>query len=1166
MAKNKKHIRFFLLFSLICGSVCKTEAPKQPAAANQYKEYIAAVNLFDENKYDLALDKFKQMIQFHPEFDKPYSKIVELYKSIHSLDTGLEYFNRLLSEQKNNPYIYYAIGLIFKEKQNFQQARQNFCHSIDLAPNYPHSYMEFIDISSKIKDLDSAAMYLTDLNNTHPQSAGVLFGLGYIFQVKKQWQQGLEYYDQALALNVNLLEVYQNKCAIYYYTGQFNELLNTASRAAEKAQVQQDDDYRCKFLANTGLAYLHLSKFNNAAQYLNQALDLARQLGDKNREMRILGNLGVIYKDSQQHAKALTCFFDALKIAHAIPDSQCIGVFTRNVGSVYYQQSDYNQALLYYEKSLPVLLKNGDKNNEALVLWSIGGIYWNFGDYPKALDYYQKAYHLASEVGNNWGMERYLGTMGLTYCRMGRYEEALEKVEQSLMIAREIGEKTGQSLRLGDLADIFSDMGENSRAAEYYQKALDIATETGNKREQSKFLGKLGEIERKNKNYARALDHYNRAANLAQEIKNRNLQSELLGQIGNLHLSQHQYEKARINIEKGLEIASELKNKSLQARHLLFLAQAFYQTHDLVKSKQFYNQSLEITKKLAEPDVVWNALQGLAQVEAALGKNHRALRLYEKCIEKMDKVQNTLMTETFKIGFLETHIKIYENIIHLLSVMHNNQPGKGYDRLAFKYAEKAKARALLDIIHQGRIVNNLSDIPETFRKNLLTNQEKLKSRHISLSAELAKTEQEQDKILIDSLHNEIDFLTRMDRKLLTELEQKYTRYYHLTNPQVISPMELQENILDSSKILVEYFVGEERTFVWTITKTEMFFDTIPITRVALHGRLCNISPLFMEDKDSGAYIDHAFANLQPDSLFQFYSLLLKKYLEQHAGTIRELILVPDDILYYFPFEIMVLSNSPGSTRFLVEDYAVSYSSSASLLAVVTHHAVKKPLSLLAFGNPQFDRHFKIASMKRLFTDVAGRSIFRGHQFTPLPFSEHEVNSIGKNFSNPGLFTGAQATEANFLKFADQYDYIHLATHFVTNDRHPMYSKIIFAQNKDGSQDGLLHTYEVYNLKLDADMIVLSGCSSGLGKLRRGEGIVGMSRGFLYAGVPSMVVSLWPVEDKSTADLMSNFYRFLTSGVSKAQALQRAKINLIQKENFQRDPFYWGAFVLMGAWQ
>jgi CHAT domain-containing protein len=181
----------------------------------------------------------------------------------------------------------------------------------------------------------------------------------------------------------------------------------------------------------------------------------------------------------------------------------------------------------------------------------------------------------------------------------------------------------------------------------------------------------------------------------------------------------------------------------------------------------------------------------------------------------------------------------------------------------------------------------------------------------------------------------------------------------------------------------------------------------------------------------------------------------------------------------------------------------------------------------------------------------------------LAYAEKEVKYIARSFKGAEVYTGNKATEKRFKERAYDFRWIHLATHYLVDDAQPMYSKIMLAQSEADEEDGMLQTYEIYNLQLNADMVVLSGCNTGLGKMIRGEGLLGIARAFQYAGASSLLVSLWPVEDETTAYLMQSFYRNLKNGGPKNEALQKAKIELIHSNDAKNNPFYWGPFVLMG---
>jgi CHAT domain-containing protein len=193
-------------------------------------------------------------------------------------------------------------------------------------------------------------------------------------------------------------------------------------------------------------------------------------------------------------------------------------------------------------------------------------------------------------------------------------------------------------------------------------------------------------------------------------------------------------------------------------------------------------------------------------------------------------------------------------------------------------------------------------------------------------------------------------------------------------------------------------------------------------------------------------------------------------------------------------------------------------------------------------------------------------VVRGAELLPLPNAENEVSAIGRAVADSRVHVGGRASEKAFKQEASEYRVLHLATHFLSDDIQPLYSKIVLAQEDDSQEDGYLQTYEIFNTRLNADLVVLSACNTGLGKLSRGEGLVGISRAFLYAGVPSLVVSLWSVDDESTSILMESFYQHLSEGLNKKQALRQAKLDYLEAaRRDKRDPFYWAPFILVGDW-
>ncbi|NOZ60255.1 MAG: CHAT domain-containing protein, partial [Calditrichaeota bacterium] len=331
------------------------------------------------------------------------------------------------------------------------------------------------------------------------------------------------------------------------------------------------------------------------------------------------------------------------------------------------------------------------------------------------------------------------------------------------------------------------------------------------------------------------------------------------------------------------------------------------------------------------------------------------------------------------------------------------------------------------------------------------------------------------------------------------------------------------------------------------------------------------------------YFDLKLAQKLYDTIFK----PIKPYLKNN----KQLIIIPDDVLYYLPFEVLVtqiekkkfdrkiIFSHYQNGHFLVEQYSMSYAPSATVLEPDLLERRQRPENerLLAFGNPDFGRATEMAIQKNgdqgsdLFSLLFRSS--RGLIFSPLPKTEQEIKSIVKIIQPSVYYLEQDAKEETFKQEASKYSIIHLATHCIVDETQPMYSRIVFAQDNDPSEDGFLNTYEVFNLKLNAGLVNLSACETGLGKLSRGEGIIGLTHAFMYAGASSVLVSLWSVSE-STADLMKYFYLNLKSGMSKSQSLQQAKLKMIKTagrfKNGQRlsfaNPFLWAPFVLVGEWE
>ncbi len=1135
-------------------------AQSVPSLQNSNSRYNQALILHGQHQDEQAIRILHEILMADPLHVRAWQTLVVMYHEHNNLDTCLASLESLQKQDPQNPYAYYGIGLCYKFKMNFLKAGRCFERVLQLAPLFPGAYKEYADVMDDSPKQARAIDACKTAIGANTANHAAYYGLGYLYQLQNNRDKALEFFNQALDIKPDLLDACKAKCVVLFNTGKYQELIQTSQAGLESAQKQNDLEYKCLFLGNIGLGHYNLANYAQAAEYVNQALGIAKEIGSRSEQARNLGNLGAICKDTARYKEALTYFTDALKIAQQINDTKRIGLFFRNMGAVHGSLGQYELALAYYHKALPILTKTGDKNLQSLTLWSIGWVYLAFNDYARAFEYYQQALNIAAETGDKWGQARYLGSTGLITSRQGNYAKALELYEKSLAIASEIGDRDEQARQYGNMATVFAEICDYEKSLEYYNQALSLTRAIGHKSEEARQLGNMGDLYISLKDLNNATRLYQQALQIVREIGEKYHEAWFLGCLGKISTQTGKYDSANHLIRQGLKIAWEIHSANCETMLEMTLADLNLKMEKYDASLALFTKILENGQNADDPIREIQAHYGLAVISEKKHQPQDALRHYLRAIDKIDQIRQYLSTNETKVGFLENWLQVYESTIQILADLHQKHPADGYDQRAFTVAEKAKARALLDIVYQGKIFHNLTEIPDEFRQQLLLNESDLEKLYTTLANEMAKTETVGHKPAADSISRKIHVLESKKTELLKELHKKHPGYYQLTHPDVLSARRVQAQVLGKNQVLVEYFVGNEQLYCWILSRSEIHFSTVKLGKKDLAAVLAKASPLFDKDKKPPAgALDHRWARLEPKYLHELYEQVLGHVAGRYLKPNDELIIVPDDILCYFPFEIMIADQN----RYLIEDHPISYGLSASLLNPGLRKGTKAAGELLAFANPSFPNGREAAVSKWVHEIAAIRSIFRDDQFAPLPNSETEVREIAGTFSNSAVYIGKEATESYFKQWADSYRFIHLATHHIIDDIQPMYSKIVLARGNTSAEDGLLQTYEIYNLRLNAEMVVLSGCSSGLGKLHRGEGMIGLTQAFFYAGAPSIVVSLWPVEDESSAFLMKQFYVHLKTGLSKTRALQKAKAGLIRSTDWQRDPFYWAPFILIG---
>ncbi len=536
--------------------------------------------------------------------------------------------------------------------------------------------------------------------------------------------------------------------------------------------------------------------------------------------------------------------------------------------------------------------------------------------------------------------------------------------------------------------------------------------------------------------------------------------------------------------------------------------------------------------------------------------------------------------QSFRSTFFSTTQKYYDFYIELLIKSHQLEPDKGFDELAFKVSEKARARSLLDSLGESQ-----TDIRANISSELIDKEEILRQMINAKDSQRISALNQKQTEKAKQFEKELDETLQQYRLIQTLIRQQSPQFASLTQPEQIEIKQIQNEILDENSVLLEFVLGSEQSYVFVISKND--FEIVQLGESNLIGDLTrnvveNIKARGLENfnetlENRNARIKKA-DEITNSNLKELSNILIAPLTSKIAN--KRLLIVPSDVLQYLPFAALPV-NSKNTESFLIETNEIVYLPSASVLPFLKQNRsreknIKTSVGILA--DPVFTADdVRLRQIKNPNTDNTimveaqlGSNLKLRSDFSRLKFTRSEAEAISSFIEKEEKFVALDFA-ANLKTISNENlqkaRIVHLATHGIINSQFPELSGLVLSliNEKGESQEGILRLYEVYNLELEADLVVLSACETALGKEIKGEGIVGLTHGFMYAGVPSVVASLWRVEDRATADLMKRLYqRILVEKLPPSQALREAQISML-KEKTSAHPFFWAGFTLQGDW-
>jgi CHAT domain-containing protein len=836
-------------------------------------------------------------------------------------------------------------------------------------------------------------------------------------------------------------------------------------------------------------------------------------------------------------------------------------------------KGQFERAAELAQQALDLSLRVGDKVRGATAGVYLASAYAYQGRLGEASVVAQKTLVLAREAGNTKVLEQALNTAAGVAGESGRYEDALAYLYECLDLARKIGDATMQYmaqlnmgeayLRVGDLDKAESPLLESLRLAGTL-KHSDTVSNPSKKATEMALLN-LGEMEYARRHYQAALGYYERVH--ASRPQSPLWVITALQGMANCYEKLGEPEKAIDLFQEALPLSEKAASGLQYAKLQSYLGLSQESLGRLNEALGSEKRALEhVRASGGNPEYEWRFESRIAHIERAIGRNQEALAHYQNAVNTIELLQaGALNTEEGRASAVAERRAVYAEAADLLHDLHR-------DGEALEMAERGRARAFLDMLAVSR-----SGLPDELTPEQRRRENALLARISSVQKELWREnlspgEQIRIKAELTSAENDLS-------AFYLEVRHSNPRYASMRYPEPIRVADIQKNLLDSRSALVEFLLGEKRSLVWVVSRDRVTTAVLPRRKeieaqVAAYRRAlgARVSTLTLEA--SLAEIDRRGRTLY-DSLLQPVQAAL--------ADRRVLIIVPDGALSYLPFEALAAGDRrerSGEVRpsYLLEKFALVYGPSASALAAVqamNRESVAPPKTLLAFGDPivNIPPHPALAaedltrSSGEARTEELEEYAERGFSFARLPYTRTEVLSISKLFPQPErrVYLGAEALEeAVKTQPLDQYRYIHFATHGFIDEERPARSGLLFSFQSHSSEDGVLDLREITRLRLNADLVTLSACSTGLGKLVDGEGILGLTRAFFYAGARNVTVSLWNVNDPATAALMTGFYRNLTRGFSESEGLRQAKLAMLRGSNpAWRHPYFWAAFVLVG---
>lgn len=946
-------------------------------------------------------------------------------------------------------------------------------------------------------------------------------------------------------------------------------------------------------------AHFALGEYRQAfGQFMTAAAE-SRRVGDRRREnearssaARALSYLGDNDR-AQKYLASTLAYYERQGYAGATPnDRRRMAEALNNMGEVYYSKGTPLKALGYFRRSLALWLDIGDGRGEAVARLNLGYALSSAGDQDGAAAQFGDALALARTAGDRAVEAFSLSGAGVVQSFKGQEQKALELHLTALDIARASGGSQSEAVALNGLAQSYEGIGKPLIALDNYELALRIflANESLDFAAGTEY--RIARLYRLTGDARQALAHYDRSVSLSHRAKKKRAAAYVMSDIAAVYRARGGRGETFAQYKRVLELYRQIGDRRGEAIALNSVGDLYSESGDKRRALAFYRRALPLARASGDRESEGSTLYGAALAARDSGDLEGALDYAEQAVGLIETLRTYVAGPDHRSSYFASVHRYYGLYIDLLMRLDGRRPGGRYAAAALLASERGRARSLIEIFAE-----NGTDIRCGVEPTLLERERALQQtlrekaqQQMMLSGD-AETQAEADEAA-----RQLRELTAEYQLVQSQIREQSPRYAALTQPRPVTLEEIQAELRDEDTTLLEYSLGEERSYLWVVTADSLASYELP-GRAVVEASAREVYRLLTSRQSAGGKVDAAYQAgvAAADEVYEEKALELSLMLLGPAGTRlgdRRLLVVADGVLQYIPFDALPLPAArpgEGLPPLVSRHEVVSLPSMSALVSLRRARPRGEPVPGLAavLADPVYERSdLRVPQIEQALLartaprepEGTARSVPRGLErfdaasgIPRLWRTSDEAKAIMSLVpSGSGMMaTGFEASrETATSPLLGRYQIVHFAAHGLVNNKHPELSGIILSLvNDEGERvDGFLQLHDIYNLDLSAELVVLSACNTGLGEDIEGEGLVGLTRAFLYAGSKSVVASLWNVDDAATAELMHHFYEaMLKDGRPPSAALRSAK-EAMRRQKRWRQPYYWAGFFIQGEYR